>query len=248
MEDIFQKILINRNFYIQENQKQIKGEYKIIIDGLELLTQININKEKFKILSEKEQNVWWSTFAHFQIDSFNSFINSFNLILIGCRNDGIALMRNILESESILEYGLRFDKMKEIRKKFVFGIEKKPHREKILHKLDKDGDKRYEAWKSFSEFGSHVLFNRMQQNFIWDIGGKIKQIQGGGFLSRRELIQEILILMQLLAYIIKNNKLFFKRYKDFLKNENFLKDLDYWLTENDKIIKKCKEEFKEYYK
>lgn len=251
MENVFQKILINRNSYIQHNQNQIKNEYGIIVMGLELITRTterNIDKEKFKELSEEEQNVWWSTFTHFRIDSFNSFINSFYLMLAGCRSDAIALIRNILEAESILEYGLQFNKMKEIRKRYVFGIAKEPSRNTILKELDKDGEKRIEAWRSYSEFGSHVLFNKMQQNFSWEIGGKIEQIQGGGFLSRRELICNILILMQLLEYAIKNDKIFFEKYKDFLKDQKFLKDLDNWVVENNRIIKKCKKEFKEYYK
>ncbi len=219
--------------------------------GLELITRIterNIDKEKFEKLSEEERNVWWSTFTHLRIDSFNSFINSFCLMLAGCRNDAIALMRNILEAESILEYGLRFNKMKEIRKRYVFGIAKEPSRKKILEELDTDGEKRIEAWRSYSEFGSHVLFNKMQRNFSWEIGGKIKEIQGGGLLSRRELIFDTLNLMQLLEYAIKNVKIFFEKYKDFLKDQNFLKDLDNWLVENNRIIKECKKEFEDYYK
>ncbi len=250
-KDIFKAILTNRSSYICHNQDQIKDEYRTIARGLDLITRItegNINKEKIEALSEEEQNIWWSTFVHFKIDSFNSIINSLNLILVGCRNDAIALMRNILEAESILEYGLRFNKMREIRKVYVFEIEKEPRRKEILQELDKDGEKRYDAWKSFSIFGSHVLFSKMQKNFIWDIGGEIKQIQGGGLLSRRELIQETLILIQLLEYAIKNNKTFLKRYEDFLKDKNLLEDLDDWLLESGKVIENAKEEFKEYYK
>jgi hypothetical protein len=248
MEDIFETTLTNRSAYIRHNRNQIENEYKVIVRGLDLITQItegNINKEKFKALPEEERNIWWGTFAHFKIDSFNSIINSLNLLLVGCRSDAIALMRNILEAECILEYGLRFNKMKEIRKRYVFGIGKKPERKDILNELDKNGEERYGVWNSFSESGSHVLSDRMQGNFCWDMGGKIEQIQGGHCLSRRELIQETLILIQLLEYAIKNCKTFFKQYEDFLRNKNFLKHSTDWLSESSKIIANAKLEFKE---
>lgn len=247
-EDIFEKVLTNRSVYIRHNRNQIENEYKVIVRGLDLITQIgegNINKGKFEELPEEERNTWWGTFAHFKIDSFNSIVNSLNLILVGCRGDAVALMRNILEAESILEYGLRFDKMNEIRKKYVFGIEKEPKRKDILRELDKNGEERYEAWKSFSEFGSHVLCDRMQGNFSWEMGGKIGQVQGGGRLSRKELIQETLILIRLLAFAIKNCKTFFEKYEDFLKNRSFLKHCNDWLSESSKIIENTKIEFKE---
>ena len=243
MENMISKIFANRYCYMDCNKKQIEEEYETIETGFNLVSSISeskINKEKFISLSEKEKNNWWGTFAHFRIEVFNSFINALNLLLVGSRNDAIAIIRNILEAEAILEYGLRFNKMQEIRIRFVFGIKKKPGTKKIFHILDKDGEKRYEAWKSYSRFGSHVLPNRMQQNFAWEIEGNVHQLRGGGFLSRRELIQEIIILLQLLAYMAKNNKLFFGKYKGYLIDKDYLKKLDNYLLQNEKIIEKCK--------
>ncbi len=246
MNDLFERVLTNRSSHMSHNRSQISGEYEVIVRGLGLLTQISeghIHRERFDALPGEERDTWWGTFSHLRVDSFNSIVSTLYLILAGCRNDAAALMRNILEAESILEYGLRFDKMKEIRRRYVFGLEKQPRTKDILRELDRNGEARLEAWSSFSCFGSHVLADRMQMNYSWDLTGRVGQVTGGAHLSRRELILETLILVQLLGSAIGNCIAFFEKYEGFLKDKGFLESCNGWLLESGRIIENAKTEF-----
>lgn len=242
----FQRILHFRKYCRKQNMLQIAKEYNMIAKGLELYfnTSIYIDKEKVDSLPEREKNVWWSTFNHINLDSFNAIINSLDLILYGCRGDACALLRIIIEGQSFLEYGMRFDKMEEIRKCYVFGLEDKTlgvKRSQIFQKLDqKDNQDRTRCWKSLSDAGSHALSGRMQQNFVWDMfDGRISEVIGATCLSRREMMQDIIILLQLTGYFIENQLNFYRKYYDFIKDKNFFNKITKWLDNNNKIIQEC---------
>jgi len=245
-KDLFLNILRGRNLYRLHNRKEIIEEYKLVLEGLELYFKTTsrkyVDRQKAKLLSEDDKTKLLVVYF-FEVDSFNLIVNILDLILIGCCSDAYALMRILLENQSILEYALNFNKLLEISDNYIFTRGHEYNKtKKIIKYLDKkDGHGRYDLWKTLSNYGSHSLYDRMQQCFS-NINNKPQEILAGWYLSRQELIEGILNLLELVRDFINNEKLFYKKYSILLKNKELLKSFDIYLNKVNASIRNIQKE------